>query len=47
MPWYGSHSYLNDYIRERHCRKNMEIEVYDGENAVSMVETAFQIFPPL
>jgi len=46
MPWYGSHSYLNEYIRERHCRKIMEIGVYNGENAVSMVETAIQIFPP-
>jgi hypothetical protein len=31
---------------ERHCRKIMEIGVYNGENAVSMVETAIQIFPP-
>jgi len=46
MPWYGSHSYLNEYITERHCRKIMEIGVYNSENAVSMVETAIQIFPP-
>ncbi|MBN1139687.1 MAG: class I SAM-dependent methyltransferase [Anaerolineae bacterium] len=40
MPWYGSHPYLNDYISQHHCKRLMEIGVYTGENAVSMVETA-------
>jgi predicted O-methyltransferase YrrM len=42
MPWYGSHSYLNEYIRKNKCRKIMEIGVYTGENAASMVETAIE-----
>ena len=46
MPWYGSHSYLNEYISENHCRKIMEIGVYNGENAITMVEAAIQNVPP-
>jgi predicted O-methyltransferase YrrM len=46
MPWYGSHPYLNDYIREEKCRKIMEIGVYDGENAKKMVEAAIQNYEP-
>ena len=46
MPWYGSHSYLNKYISEKQCRKIMEIGVFNGENAVSMVEAAIQNVPP-
>lgn len=46
MPWYGSHSYLNEYISEKNCRKIMEIGVYNGENAVRMVEAAIQNVPP-
>lgn len=46
MPWYGSHSYLNEYILEMNCKKILEIGVYNGENAKSMVEAAIQIFPP-
>ena len=42
MPWYGPHLYLDEYIRENSCKKIMEIGVYTGENAVSMVETAMQ-----
>jgi hypothetical protein len=42
MPWYGSHTYLNEYIRQNNCRKILEIGVYTGENAVSMVETALE-----
>jgi predicted O-methyltransferase YrrM len=40
MPWYGSHAYLNEYIRKNNCKRIMEIGVYAGENAASMVETA-------
>ena len=40
MSWYGSHSFLNAYIRENHCKKIMEIGVYNGENAKTMVEVA-------
>ena len=46
MPWYGLHSYLNEYIKEKRCRKILEIGVYNGENAVSMVEAAIQNVPP-
>ena len=46
MPWYGSHPYLNEYIREKNCRKIMEIGIYNGENALNMVEAAVQNFPP-
>jgi len=42
MPWYGSHPYLKEYIRENGCRKILEIGVYTGENAVSMAETAIE-----
>ena len=40
MSWYGSHDYLNEFIRENHCRRVMEVGVYNGENAVSMVKAA-------
>jgi len=46
VPWYGSHAYLNAFIRENHCRKIMEIGVYNGENARSMVRTAAENTPP-
>jgi predicted O-methyltransferase YrrM len=42
MPWYGSHPYLNEYIRKNNCRRILEIGVYTGENAASMVETAIE-----
>ena len=45
MPWYGYHSYLNDFIKENRCRKVMEIGVYNGENALSMVKSAAQFSP--
>ena len=37
---------MNEYIGENYCRKIMEIGVYDGENAVTMVEAAIQNVPP-
>jgi len=42
MPWYGSHPYLNEVIREHNCRRILEIGVYTGENAVRMVEAALK-----
>lgn len=42
MPWYGSHPFLNEYIRKNNCRRILEIGVYTGENAGSMVETAIE-----
>jgi predicted O-methyltransferase YrrM len=42
MPWYGSHPYLNEYIRNNDCTKIMEIGIYTGQNAVSMVQTAIE-----
>ena len=45
MPWYGSHSYLNEFIRKNRCMKILEIGVYNGENARSMVEAAIQNIP--
>jgi len=46
MAWYGSHSYLNEYISENNCKKIMEIGVHNGENAKNMVEKAIQNSPP-
>jgi len=46
MPWYGSHHYLNEFIREYRCRKIMEIGVYNGENARSMIMAAAKNVPP-
>jgi predicted O-methyltransferase YrrM len=46
LPWYGSHSYLNEYIRLNSCRRLMEIGVLDGENARTMVEVAMEKHPP-
>jgi predicted O-methyltransferase YrrM len=46
MSWYGSHDYLNEFIRENHCRRIMEVGVYNGENAVSMVKAAIKNRPP-
>jgi len=43
MPWYGSHPYLNEYIRKNNCRRILEIGVYTGANAVSMVKAALEI----
>lgn len=46
MPWYGSHSYLNEFIRENSCKKILEIGVYNGENARNMVKAAIQNASP-
>ena len=43
---YGSHSFLNEYIRRNKCKKIMEIGVADGENARTMVEVTFRNFSP-
>lgn len=43
---YGSHSFLNEYIRRNKCRKIMEIGVANGENARNMVMVAIQNFSP-
>jgi len=46
MSWYGSHSFLNEYIRRNNCKRIMEIGVFNGDNARRMVEVAIQNFPP-
>ena len=46
MSWYGSHSYLNEYIRENTCKRILEIGVYTGENAQTMVEVAIRNVRP-
>ena len=46
MPWFGSHSFLNEYIVEHSCRKIMEIGVYNGENAKNMVKAAIKKSQP-
>jgi predicted O-methyltransferase YrrM len=46
MPWYGSHSFLNEYIRKNNCKRIMEIGVLNGDNARRMVEVAMLNFPP-
>jgi len=43
--WYGSHSFLNDYILLNKCRIIMEIGIADGENAKRMVTVASNNFP--
>ena len=46
MSWYGSHTFLNEYIRNHTCRRIMEIGVWNGDNARTMVEAALTNFPP-
>ena len=41
---YGSHTFLNEYIRRNNCRKIMEIGVADGENGRTMVMVASRNF---
>ena len=41
---YGSHSFLNEYIRRNSCKRIMEIGVEDGENAREMVSVASRNF---
>lgn len=43
---YGSHAFLNAYIRTHRCRRILEIGVFDGDNAKRMVEAAMQRVPP-
>ena len=45
LYWYGSHVYLNDFIKDNQCRRLMEIGVYNGENAFSMIKTAIKHSP--
>ena len=45
MSWYGSHEYLNEFIQENNCRRLMEIGVYNGDNALSMVQAAIKNSP--
>jgi predicted O-methyltransferase YrrM len=46
MWGYGFHSFLNEYIREKKCKRILEIGVADGENARSMVSAAMSNFLP-
>lgn len=46
MSWYGSHTFLNEYIRNHKCRRIMEIGVLNGDNAKTMVEAALFNVPP-
>ena len=46
MGWYGSHTYLNEFITKNMCKRIMEIGVYNGENAVSMIKTAKKRLSP-
>ena len=46
MSWYGSHKYLNEYITQNKCRRIMEIGVYNGENAATMIKAAIKNHPP-
>ncbi len=40
MSWYGSHSFLNAFIQDNKCQRIMEIGVFNGDNAITMVEAA-------
>ena len=42
VSWYGSHSFLNAFIQENKCQRIMEIGVFNGDNAVTMVESALK-----
>ncbi len=42
MYGYGSHIYLNEFIQLNKCNKIMEVGVYNGENALSMVQAAMK-----
>ncbi len=46
MSWYGLHSFLNEYILKNHCKRIMEIGVFNGDNAETMIEMATQNSPP-
>jgi len=46
MLGFGYHAFLNDYIKRNKCKRLLEIGVYDGENARSMIEAAKENFPP-
>ena len=46
MPWFGSHTFLNNYIVEHNCRRIMEIGVLNGSNAKSMINAAMKNNPP-
>jgi len=46
LSWYGSHSFLNEYILKNNCKRIMEVGVLNGDNARTMVEAAAQNFPP-
>ena len=45
MSWYGSHLFLNEYIRKNNCKRIMEIGVLNGKNARTMVEAAIRNVP--
>jgi predicted O-methyltransferase YrrM len=46
MPWYESHGFLTEYIRKNRCKRIMEIDVWNGDNARRMVRVASQKVPP-
>ncbi|KXB05271.1 hypothetical protein AKJ50_01360 [candidate division MSBL1 archaeon SCGC-AAA382A13] len=43
---YGSHPFIYEYIRNKKCRRIMEIGIADGDNAANMIEAALENFPP-
>ena len=43
---YGTHSFLNEYIRKNQVQKIMEIGVHNGRNARQMVEVAKESISP-
>ncbi len=45
MSWYGSHDYLNEFIEKNTCRRLMEVGVYNGDNALSMIQAAITTSP--
>ena len=45
MSWYGSHDYLNEFIEKNRCRRLMEVGVYNGDNALSMIKVAIRASP--
>ncbi len=45
MSWYGAHDYLNEFIQNNTCKRIMEVGVYNGENALSMIQAAIKTSP--
>ena len=46
VSWYGSHYFLNAFIQENNCQRIMEIGVFNGDNAITMIKAALANVAP-